>query len=192
MSLFGQDSKASDPTTQTEQKSLFEDESGPAAKSHSSLFDDNGDGTQSPWSMPTPKKTARSDLVKTLLPAAAVPESYIDAYDALLESEFKTTSGKIGLPGAKKLLESSGIDNAEQSRILNLVINGQENASEIGRNELHVLLALIGLSQEQEEVSLDGVDERRGSENCHDLFPQLMADTDLECCRPSSTLTTLN
>ena len=172
MSLFGQDSKVSDPTTQTEQKSLFQDEPSPAPKSHSSLFDDNGDSTHSPWSMPTPKKTARSELVKTLLPATAVPESYIDAYDALLESEFKAVSGKIGLLGAKKLLESSGVNNAEQSRILGLVLSGQENASEIGRNELHVLLALIGLSQKQEEVSLDGVDERRGSKNYHNLVPQ--------------------
>ena len=170
MSLFGDDSNESNPTTQTEQKSLFDNESAPAAKSHSSLFDDNGDGADSPWSMPTPKKAVRSDLVKTLLPASAVPESYIDAYDLLLGSEYKATSGTIGLAGAKKLLESSGIESIEQGRILKLVTDGRENASSLGRNESHVLFALIGLSQEKEEASLDGVDERRGSEYSHNPY----------------------
>lgn len=166
MSLFGENSDEGKPT-QVEQKSLFDDESAPAPKSHSSLFDDNGDGTDSPWTMPTPKKTARSELVKTLLPASAVPDSYIDAYDVLLESEFKAASGTIGIDGARKLLESGGVESSQQGRILKLVTDGQDNANGFGRNELNVLLALIGLSQEQEEVSLDGVDERRGSKCIH-------------------------
>lgn len=166
MSLFGDDSSLDNPASQTEQKSLFDDENAPAAKSHS-LFDDNGDGGNSPWSMPTPKKAGKSDLVKTLLPASAVLESYIDAYDALLESENKASPGTISLAGAKHLLESSGLAAAEQGRVLDLVTSGQDNTSELGRNETNVLIALIGLSQENEEVSLDGVDERRGSKHSH-------------------------
>ena len=167
MSLFGDDSSLDHPTTQAEQKSLFNDETAPAGKSHSSLFDDNGNGGDSPWSMPTPKKAGRSDLVKTLLPASAVPESYIDAYDALLESEYKSASGTISLAGAKQLLETSGLTSREQGRALDLVSSGHGNGAELGRNEMNVLIALIGLSQEKEELSLDGVDERRGGEyNC--------------------------
>ncbi|KAL8793949.1 MAG: hypothetical protein Q9195_003462 [Heterodermia aff. obscurata] len=162
MSLFGDDSSLDHPTTQAEQKSLFNDEIAPAAKSQSSLFNDNGDGGDSPWSMPTPKKAGRSDLVKTLLPTSAVPESYIDAYDALLESEYRSASGTISLAGAKQLLETSGLTSREQGRALDLVNSGHGNVAELGRNEINVLIALIGLSQEKEELSLDGVDERRG------------------------------
>lgn len=168
MSLFGDDSSLDHPPAQAEQKSLFNDEeTAPAAKSHSSLFDDNGDGGDSPWSMPTPKKAGRTDLVKTLLPASAVPESYIDAYDALLESEYKSASGTISLAGAKQLLETSGLTSREQGRALDLVSGGHGNGVELGRHEINVLIALIGLCQEKEELSLDGVDERRGGEyNC--------------------------
>ena len=164
MSLFGDDSSLDHPSNQAEQKSLFNDETAPASKSHSSLFDDNGDGGDSPWSMPTPKKAGRTDLVKTLLPASAVPESYIDAYDALLESEYKSASGTISLAGAKLLLETSGLTSREQGRALDLVSSGHDNRVELGRNEINVLIALIGLSQEKEDLSLDGVDERRGGE----------------------------
>ena len=163
MSLFGDDSSLNDPPPQAEQKSLFNDGAPPAAKSHSSLFDDNGDGDDSPWSMPTPKKTGRADLVKTLLPASTVPESYIDAFDTLLGSEYEAAPGTISLAGFKKLLEGSGLEAPEQAHILNLVTNGQDTSNGLGRSEFNVLVALIGLSQEKEEASFDGVDERRGS-----------------------------
>ena len=170
MSLFGSspdDSSLQNSDAQKEQKSLFDDEQASGAKSHASLFDDNGDNVDSPWSMPTPKKAGRGDLVKSLLPAAAVPESYIDAYDALLDSEYRTDSGTISSSGARKLLEGTGLEEAEQDRILKLVNSGQDLASGLGRNETHVLFALIGLAQEKEEATLDGVDERRARKCGH-------------------------
>lgn len=109
-----------------------------------------------------PKKAGRSDPVKTLLPADEVPESYIDAFDTLRETEHRAENGKIKVSGARKVFEGSGIDTTEQERIVKLVIGGQETP--LGRSEFNVLLALIGLSLESEEVSLDSVDERRRSE----------------------------
>lgn len=162
MSLFGSSpdqSGLSAPQARSEQKSsLFEDEQG--MKKGASLFDDEASNKDSPWSMPTPKKAARGDAVKTLLPASDVPESYIDAFDILGRSEHKAEGGKVGIGGVRKILESSRLDRAEQARTLKLVA-GDENAGPLGRSEFNVLLALIGLSQENEEASLDSVDERR-------------------------------
>ena len=101
-------------------------------------------------------------MVKRLLPAPDVPESYIEAFDALRETSYKVEGGQIGQNGARKLFEGCGLDVAEQDRILRLVTGGQESG--LGRSEFNVLLALIGLSQESEEASLDSVDERRRSE----------------------------
>lgn len=157
MSLFGSSPTETAPLNN---KSLFGDE--PARPtSTSSLFAD--DGGDSPWSMPTPKKNARQNLVKNLLPATDVPDSYVDAYDAVLNSSEKTGVG-IGLSGVKRLLQSSNLNEQEQSKIQNFVIpGGQESANGVGRSEFNVLLALIGLAQEGEDITLDGVDERRRS-----------------------------
>jgi sorting nexin-8 len=163
MSLFG-NSPTESPLANSSlnSKSLFGDEVTPAATSTSSLFaDENAD--PSPWSMPTPKKAARRDLVKTLLPATDVPESYVDAYDKTLGSNNRLGAG-IGLTGVKKILESSGLNAGVQAQVLDLVVaGGKESPNELGRSEFNVLLALIGLGQEGEDTTLDGVDERRRS-----------------------------
>lgn len=166
MSLFGSspdESSLAAPPARSEQKaSLFDDEQTPGAKSNAGLFDDEGTSGDSPWSMPTPKKGGRGDLVKTLLPPSDVPESYIDAFDVVGISKHKAEGGKIDTGGARNILESSSLDAGEQDRILKLITGGQEAAG-IGRNEFNVLLALIGLSQEGDEATLDSVDERRRS-----------------------------
>lgn len=114
--------------------------------------------------MPAKKKAGKSDLVKGLLPAAAVPESYVDAFDGLLASEYKVSSGKISSSGARKLLaEGTGLEEVEQDRIFNIVSGGQDAGVGLGQNEINVLIALLGLAQEHEEATLDGVDERRAS-----------------------------
>lgn len=163
MSLFGSspdDSSLSAAPARSDQKSsLFDDEQRPSTKSGNSLFDDEAANGDSPWSMPTSKRASKSDLVKTLLPASDVPESYTDAFDTLLEAGYKVEGPKVGVAGTKKLFEGTGVDATTQDRILKLVTGGQESA--MGRNEFNVLLALIGLSQENEEASLDSVDERR-------------------------------
>ncbi len=166
MSLFGSSpddsSLSAQPSRPNQKSSLFDDEQTPVGKPGSSLFDDESTNGGSPWDMPTPKKAGRSDLVKRLLPASDVPESYIDAFDALRETSYTAEGGQIGISGAKKLFEGCGLNTSEQDRILKLVTRGQDIG--LGRNEFNVLLALIGLSQENEEASLDAVDERRRSE----------------------------
>lgn len=163
MSLFGSSpDESSNPVRSDQKASLFDDDQPSGAKGGPSLFDDEAAEGDSPWSMPTPKKAGRSDPVKTLLPADDVPESYIDAFDSLRETEYRAENGKIKVSGARKVFEGSGIDATEQDRIVKLVSGGQENP--LGRSEFNVLLALIGLSLESEEVSLDSVDERRRSE----------------------------
>ena len=166
MSLFGtspDDSTLSaQPARPNQKSSLFDDEQTPDAKSGTSLFEDEGTNGGSPWDMPTPKKAGKSDLVKRLLPPSDVPESYIDAFDALRETEYKAEGGEIGISGVRKLIEGCGLNVSEQDRILKLVTGGQRTG--LARSEFNVLLALIALSQESEEASLDSVDERRRSE----------------------------
>lgn len=157
MSLFGEESPTGDAPANSNSKSLFGNE--PAAASSSSLFDDDA-GSASPWSMPTPKKAARQNLLKSLLPATEVPESYIDSFDTTLEQE--SHSSAVSYQTVERILKSSGLSSSDVERILGLVApGGASSFSPLGRNEFNVLLALIGLAQEGEEVSLDSVDERR-------------------------------
>ncbi|KAI9811189.1 MAG: Sorting nexin mvp1 [Thelocarpon impressellum] len=146
--------------------SIFDDDLGesPAAASASasSLFADDVAGAgDSPWDLPTPKKGSRADLVKTLLPASDVPESYVDIFDALLALGEKRGAG-VSLTGVKKTLGAGGLSPDDQARILEIVMpGGHESATGFGREEFNTLLALIGLAQEKEDITLDGVDERR-------------------------------
>lgn len=165
MSLFGSSPGESSVISQArrpESKSLFDDQETPGTAPNSSLFDDNTGGP-SPWGFPTPKKAGKSELVKTLLPASSVPESYIDVYDTLLESGYKTASANVNMSGVQKIYEGAGIESVEQARILRLITGGQNVEKGLSRNEFNVLLALIALSQQDEEATLDGVDERRKS-----------------------------
>ena len=164
MSLFGTSPDDSAPlNSSVNSKSLFADEAIPPVVATPSLFADDG-ASSSPWSMPTPKKQARQSLVRGLLASTEVPDSYVDAYDTLLKSGDRVGSG-LGLTGIKNLLQSSEISSSNQRTILDLVVqDGGEVSNGIGRNEFNVLLALIGLAQEGEDVTLDGVDERKRSD----------------------------
>ncbi|OGE55634.1 hypothetical protein PENARI_c004G11006 [Penicillium arizonense] len=164
MSLFG--TSPEDPSagnaSQRSKSSLFADE--PATGGSSSLFaDDDGDDSSSPWKIQnnSAKRTARRNLVRTLLPATDVPESYVDAFDLILNSGDRVGSG-IGLTSVREILSSSGLTATDQSKILNLVSSGDhESFGGLGRAEFNVLLALVGLAQEGEELSFDAVDDRR-------------------------------
>lgn len=158
MSLFGDDDVPSSRAKQSSGGLFDDDDARPAARTGNSLFADEMDNDSSPWTFPTPKKGGRASLVKSLLPASEVPESYIDTFDALVEAGDGAGNG-ISIEGAKKLLASSGIASAAQSKILEIVAQpGQESAT---RNEFNVLFALIGLAQEGEDITLDSVDERK-------------------------------
>ena len=164
MSLFGTSPEDDIAAKSSLSRAIFDDEQAHDARPQSSLFaDDDPAGGASPWGLPTPRKAAKGDLIKTLLPASDVPESYIDAYDAALNSGDKTGAG-LSLDGVKKVLSTSGLSAGDNERILRVVVPGQEPAQGLGRGEFNVLMALIGLAQEGEEPTLDGVDDRRKSE----------------------------
>ena len=170
MSLVGSSPDESSQTARAQSKALFDDERTPGTGSNASLFaDDTNASDSSPWGMPTPKKGARTELVKNLLSATDVPESYVDAYDAVLDSGDRTGSG-ISVNAATKVLQSTKISATEQARLLQLVAPPGTGNVGLGRSEFNVLLALIGLSQEDDEATLDGVDERRKSK-CTFQFP---------------------
>lgn len=162
MSLFGE----SPPKKQsTQDTSLFGDTPAATASKEtasSSLFANDSNDNDLPWSMPTPKKSNRANFVKNLLPVDAVPELYIDAYDDLLSAGEGQGAG-VGLSAVRKLLQSSQISASDQERILTIVLPNEQESSSLGRGEFNVVLALIGLAQEEEEIDLDGVDDRRKS-----------------------------
>ncbi|KAH0287642.1 hypothetical protein M436DRAFT_78073 [Aureobasidium namibiae CBS 147.97] len=168
MSLFGE-SPPPTPAARQNKSSLFDDHEQPAARStsnNSGLFAETGnpDDGQSPWDFPVPKKQnstrQRGDLIKTLLPPSDVPESYVNLFDTLLSQS--TAHGAITLAQIKTLLSQSSIGQPEQSKILDLIsATDADNSRVLGRGEVNVVFALIGLAQEGEELGLDAVDERR-------------------------------
>lgn len=167
MSLFGtspddDDSAAANPSRRSK-SSLFDDEPPTHHRSGSALFADDSNSGDSPWDMPTPKKAGQQNLVKNLLPATDAPETYIDAYELVLDAGNRV-GADVGLTAVRQILSSSSLNAADQAKILNLVLpGGQDSASGLGQNEFNVLLALIGLAQEGEDLGYDAIDERRNS-----------------------------
>ncbi|KAH9898965.1 hypothetical protein F4778DRAFT_771587 [Xylariomycetidae sp. FL2044] len=167
MSLFGtsppnESASLGDSTVGQSRNSLFDDD-GPMTRSTSdTLFNDDdfgGSGAASPWDMPTPRKQkSRAGLLKSLLSGADVPDSYIEAFDRAVSEDGE--GGKVTKAGVTKTLAAAKLGADEQAKIINIFAVGDGDLS-MGRNEFNVLLALIGLAQEGEAVSLDGVDERR-------------------------------
>lgn len=160
MSLFGDESPA--PASKSRLSLFDDDDASPAPGSKSSLFDDDNAPGSSPWGIPTPKKAARGDLIKSLLPASDVPDSYIDLFDNVVKGG-DSVGGKISAAGVTRVLSAGRLGADEQSRIMCL-ISSSGQLSDLSRNEFNVLLALIGLAQEHEDITLDGVDERRRSQ----------------------------
>jgi sorting nexin-8 len=160
MSLFGT-SPDDDLPSRTKSSGLFEDEPKAGRRANNSLFADDLEGPgDSPWAFPSPKKAGRGNLVKTLLPASEVPESYIDLFDSLINAGERAGNG-VTVSSARKLLNESDIGAEQQAKISEVV--GLDNLTTLGRGEFNVLLALIGLAKEGEELSLDTIDERRKS-----------------------------
>ncbi|KAJ5568057.1 hypothetical protein N7450_010543 [Penicillium hetheringtonii] len=163
MSLFGTSPEEPSAVSSTSKSkpSLFADE--PAGGSSSLFADDTGEDSSSHWNPQTntAKRTARRDLVRTLLPATDVPESYVDSYDLILNSGDRVGSG-VGLTSIREILSSSDLTASDQGKIFNLVVSGDhESSGGLGRSEFNVLLALIGLAQEGEDLSFDAVDDHR-------------------------------
>ncbi|KAG4026397.1 hypothetical protein MFRU_041g00420 [Monilinia fructicola] len=165
MSLFGEiDEPAAATNPSKSRLSLFDDEPTSTPGSKSSLFADDDDiSGGSPWNTSVPKKLAREDLLKTLLPTSDVPESYIDIFDDMIK-DGKVSNGKLSADDVEGLLIAAKLSPDKISWILTIIIPSGGEPRDLERNEVNVLLALIGLAQEEEDiqdVTLDGVDERR-------------------------------
>lgn len=153
-------------SAQRSKSSLFADEpfgGGNSALGSSSLFADDDGGSSSPWNNNTNKRTARHEIVKTLLPESDVPDNYIDAYDLVLSGGDRV-GARVGLTSVREILSGSGLSASDQEKIFNLVVSGDgDDANGLGRSEFNVLLALVGLAQEGEDLTFDAVDDRRKS-----------------------------
>lgn len=90
-----------------------------------------------------------------------MPDSYIDTFDNVLKGH--NVGGKISIAGVTKVLGAGNLGTDDQSRITSIISSGGQ-LSDLSRNEFNVLLALIGLAQEREDITLDSVDERRRSQ----------------------------
>ena len=161
MSLFGED-----PPRKSQSDSLFDDEpqSKPATTPNNiSLFSDST-GPDDDSFKPS-KRKPRGSVVKTLLPSDNVPEEYIDAFDTLLQSQSQSSAGgRLSFASIERLLDSSALGVGQKAKVLEVALpqkRQQGDSQGVERSEFNVLLALVGLAQEEEEISLDAVDERR-------------------------------
>ncbi|KAH7041339.1 uncharacterized protein B0I36DRAFT_22218 [Microdochium trichocladiopsis] len=166
MSLFGTSPDESpslgNPAIAQSRNSLFGEEDPMTRSTPSTLFNDDdlgGSGSRSPWDMPTPRKQkSRAELLRSLLASTEVPDSYIEVFDHAVADD--GVNGRVTVAGITKTLAAAKLNADDQARIASIIGSDDEDMS-LGRNEFNVLLAMIGLAQEGEVVSLDGVDERR-------------------------------
>lgn len=175
MSLFGSSPPDESPSPQAgnfasnSRTSLFEEPPMTRSTTSALFADDDNTGADSPWDMPTPRKQqTRADVLRTLLPASDAPDSYVEAFDVVAREH--GSGGRIGLGGVTRTLAAAKLGADAQARIMSIVVprggSGGDDDDEVAldRNQFNVLLALIGLAQEGEVPSLDGVDERRRGE----------------------------
>lgn len=175
MSLFGTPEQDEAPSVQSSfarsRQSLFDEEDSMTASNSNSLFQDDDiarSGAASPWALPTPRKQqSRADLLRSILPASDVPDSYIETFDSIVREH--GSGGKVTSGGAMRVLAAARLDADAQAKIMSIISPGRGDLS-MGRNEFNVLLGLTGLAQEGETVSLDGIDERRRSKCLSILF----------------------
>lgn len=180
MSLFGDEEP---PAAAKSRLSLF-DEDSPAPGSKSSLFADD-EPNSSPWGIPVPKKASKGDLLKTLLSSSDVPDSYIETFDSLTNGG-SSNGGKISSEDVGRVLSAGGVNADQANKILSIV--APDGGAELNRNEFNVFLALIGLAQEFEDITLDGVDERRRGRRIMERMAIHNSHSD-SLCRSSRTET---
>jgi len=162
MSLFGTspEESASASTNARSRLGLFDDDASPAPGSGSSLFADEDSAPEgSPWGMPTPKKASRGELIKTLLAGSDTPDSYVDVFENVQSTEYGQ-DGIVDVGGMSRVMNAAKLGADEQTKIMNVMAPAGSN---LRRDEFNVFMALVGLAQEGEEITLDGVDERRRS-----------------------------
>ena len=158
MSLFGDDTDAA--SSSRPKSSLFEDDTSKSkTTAASSMFGDSAADVDdsSPWGFTPSKKSGaggRGSLVKNLLADADVPDVYVDSFDGL------QSGGFVEAGEARAFLGRCAIRGQKEAQVWDIASNRGES-TRLGRGEWSVLLALVGLAQEGEELSLDAVDERR-------------------------------
>jgi hypothetical protein len=176
MSLFGTSPTGESPsmsnaTINTKSRaSLFDDDdNGSITRSTSDTLFNDDDEDRSPWDMPTPRKQqTRAELLRGLLAGVQVPDSYIEAFDNAIVQEGRG-SRLLSSAGITKTIAAARLNADQQVRIMNIIAPSGGDVS-LGRDEFHVLLALIALAQEGDTLSLDSVDERRRSKSCFFLL----------------------
>ncbi|OAA66476.1 Phox-domain containing protein [Niveomyces insectorum RCEF 264] len=154
MALFGSTPPEETPSMHSSfarsRHGLFEDDATITRTNSDSLFNDDeaGSGTTSPWDLPTPRKQkSRAELLQNLLPTTNVPDTYVEAFDAVVRDE-TTGQNKVSVGGVARTLAASKLDADNQAKILGIVAPGGARDTALSRNEFNVLLALIGLAQE--------------------------------------------
>ncbi|KAK6350213.1 sorting nexin [Orbilia brochopaga] len=174
MSLFG-----SDDHPPRARSSLFgadddDDDAGHSSPPHavagvrSSLFDD-GLATSDPWTFtPRAKRSgSTTDMVKSVMRGAAVPNEYMSLYDTLAEETGGVTVGRL-----ETLLEASRVREGFWERILELVAGrNRKDGTGVGREAFNVFLALVGLAEEgEEDLGFDAVDDRKRSSSSRSFY----------------------
>jgi sorting nexin-8 len=162
---------------------LFDDDdhaNAAVAVSSSALFGDDTDMSgSSHWDVPPAlvppaphhhhrRSRSRADVIRTLLAADDLPPAYHDAYAAALhDGPVDAPDGggaRAGPAAVAAMFAAARVPPDQQAHIMNVMAVDDADALALDRAEFAVLLALVGLAQEREPVSLDGVDERRQSE----------------------------
>ncbi|RDA93543.1 hypothetical protein CP533_3977 [Ophiocordyceps camponoti-saundersi (nom. inval.)] len=169
MSLFGSSPDAASTTPSRGQVKAGPEEGAKAGDN--GLFGSGGDGDDggdsSPWGLPVPRKQqSRADMIRKLLPSSDVPDSYAEVFTTVVRDDDDGDGGgsgdgddRVSSAGIAKLFAAARLQPETQTRVMSLLAAG--DGASLDSGEFYVLLALIGLAQEGEVISLDGVDERR-------------------------------
>jgi sorting nexin-8 len=167
MSLFGADPPMTTPTRRAKASaSLFadDDDAGPASAAATAGSALTASSPLSSWTpVPSAKRASMrgAALLRSLVPPGQAPDEYVDAYDRLA-AENKTGGGGVDAATVRDVLVQSAVGDDAAAQIRKTVM--PDESRDLGRAEVNVLFAMIGLAQEGEDVTLDGVDERRRSE----------------------------
>ncbi|PHH61617.1 hypothetical protein CDD81_8132 [Ophiocordyceps australis] len=143
------------------------------------LFDDDASDSRhddsSPWDMPTPRRLqSRANVIGNMLPVSDVPTGYAEIFETVMRQDGQ--DGRVTASAISKLFATSRLAPESQVRIMSLLGQSDDGSdASLGPAEFNVLLALIGLAQEGEVISLDGVDERRKNLP-HPKLPGLTAE----------------
>lgn len=105
--------------------------------------------------VPTPKKKANP---AQLLANCHIPDSYIDTFESY------STAGIMSFTNFKELMSDANLSESDKETIVSIILPGDTSSSGLSRALTNVALVLISLAQENEELSIDAVDDRKSQE----------------------------